>query len=82
MIKGVAHYLQHKGKTSQKRVIVMADTQRKEHGVDLKIKLENEQKRGNLYLIEAKGISALTAEKCSLPGIQISAGLFLRLFCV
>ena len=55
VIKGVANYLQHKGKTSQKRVIVMADTQKKEHGVDLKIKLENEQKRGNLYFIEAKG---------------------------
>ena len=33
----------------------MTDTQKKEHGVDLKIKLENEQKRGNLYFIEAKG---------------------------
>ncbi len=55
VIQGVAHYLLHKGKTSQKRVVVMADTQKKAHGVDLKIKLENDQKRGNLYFIEAKG---------------------------
>lgn len=55
VIQGVANYLLHKGKTSQKRVIVMADAKKKEHGVDLKIKLENDQKRGNLYFIEAKG---------------------------
>lgn len=55
VIQGVANYLLHKGKTSQKRVIIMADTKTKEHGVDLKIKLENDQKRGNLYFIEAKG---------------------------
>ena len=55
VIQGVANYLLHKGKTSQKRVVVMTDTKKKQHGVDLKVKLENDQKRGNLYFIEAKG---------------------------
>lgn len=55
VIQGVTNYLLQKGKTSQKRVIVTADAEKKEHGVDLKIKLENNQKRGNLYFIEAKG---------------------------
>lgn len=55
VIQGVSHYLLHKGKTSHRRVIVMADTRKKEHGVDLKIKLENDQKRGNVYFVEAKG---------------------------
>ena len=59
VIKGVENYLLNKGKTSNKRVIVKADTAKKEHGVDLKIKLENDQKRGNIYFIEAKG------NKCS-----------------
>lgn len=55
VIQGVSHYLLQKGKTSHRRVIVMADTRKKEHGVDLKIKLENDQKRGNVYFVEAKG---------------------------
>jgi len=63
VVKGVAHYLLHKGKTSRKRIIVMTNTQKKEHGVDLKIKLENEQKRGNLYIIEAKGNKRVDGRK-------------------
>ena len=55
VVKGVENYLLSKGKTTSKRVIIKADAAKKEHGVDLKIKLENDQKRGNLYFIEAKG---------------------------
>lgn len=55
VIEGVANYLLHKGKTANKQVIRMADTAKKERGVDLKIKLANDQNRGNLYFIEAKG---------------------------
>ena len=54
-MEGVANYLMHKGRTSQKRVLNISDAEKKEHGVDLVIKLENEKKRGNKYLIEAKG---------------------------
>lgn len=55
VIEGVANYLMQKGRTSNKQVIRQADTSKKEHGVDLKIKLANDQNRGNLYFIEAKG---------------------------
>lgn len=55
VIEGVANYLLQKGRTSQKRVINMSDAEKKEHGVDLVVKLENEHKKGNLYFIEAKG---------------------------
>ena len=55
VIQGVANYLLQKGRTSQKRVINMSDAEKKEHGVDLVVKLENERKRGNWYIIEAKG---------------------------
>ena len=55
VVKGVENYLLSKGKTTSKRVITKADAAKKEHGVDLKIKLENDQKRGNIYFIEAKG---------------------------
>jgi len=55
VIQGVSNYLLHKGKTSNKKVITTADTASKAHGVDLKIKLANDQNNGNLYFIEAKG---------------------------
>ena len=55
VIQGVTNYLMQKGKTSNKQVIQMADTASKQHGVDLKIKLANDQNKGNLYFIEAKG---------------------------
>ena len=55
VIEGVTNYLLHKGKTSKKQVMITADAEAKEHGIDLKIKLANDQNRCNLYLIEAKG---------------------------
>jgi len=55
VIEGVKNYLEQKGKTAQKRVINISDAKKKEHGVDLAVKLENNQKRGNWYFIEAKG---------------------------
>lgn len=55
VIEGVSNYLHQKGKTSQKRVIRASDAEKKEHGVDLMIKLENERRNGNWYFIEAKG---------------------------
>ena len=55
VIQGVSNYLLHKGKTSNKKVIKIADTAARTHGVDLKIKLANDQDNGNLYFIEAKG---------------------------
>ena len=39
VVKGVENYLLSKGKTTSKRVIIKADAAKKEHGVDLKIKL-------------------------------------------
>ena len=55
VIEGVENYLKHKGRTSQKRLINKSDAEKKERGVDLLIKLENEKKHGNWYFIEAKG---------------------------
>ena len=55
VITGVENYLLNKGRTSSKRVITKAVSARKEHGIDLKVKLENDQKKGNVYFIEAKG---------------------------
>ena len=55
VIQGVSNYLLRKGKTSNKKVITMANTASKAHGVDLKIKLANDQNNGNLYFIEGKG---------------------------
>lgn len=55
VIQGVESFLKQKGTTSHKRVIHKADAEKKEHGVDLVLKLENENKRGNWYFIEAKG---------------------------
>ncbi len=55
VIEGVENFLKHKGRISQKRILNKSDAEKKEHGVDLLIKLENEKKRGNWYFIEAKG---------------------------
>ena len=55
VIEGVQNFLNQKGNTTQKRIINKSDAQKKERGVDLIIKLENNQKRGNKYFIEAKG---------------------------
>ena len=55
VIQGVTNYLQHKGRTSQKRLVNKSSAEKKEHGVDLIFKLENERKNGNWYFIEAKG---------------------------
>ena len=55
VIEGVENYLKHKGNTSRKRIINKSDAEKKERGVDLLIKLENEKKHGNWYFIEAKG---------------------------
>ena len=55
VIQGVENYLKQKGRTSHKRVICKADAKKKEHDVDLAVKLENERKNGNWYFIEAKG---------------------------
>ena len=55
VLQGVENFLTQKGRASHKRVIRKADAARKERGVDLVIKLENERKRGDRYIIEAKG---------------------------
>ena len=55
VIEGVKNYLEQKGNTTNKRLINKSDAEKKERGVDLVIKLENMQKRGNWYFIEAKG---------------------------
>ena len=55
VIEGVANYLLRKGTTSRRRVVNIADARKREHGVDLEVKLENERGRGNRYFIEAKG---------------------------
>ena len=55
VIEGVENYLMHKGKTTQRRLINKSDAEKKEHGVDLKFKLENDKRNGNWYIIEAKG---------------------------
>ena len=55
VIEGVENFLRHKGKTTQKRLINKSDAEKKERGVDLKFKLENDKKNGNWYFIEAKG---------------------------
>ena len=51
VIQGVTNYLQHKGRTSQKRLVNKSSAEKKEHGVDLIFKLENERKNGNWYFI-------------------------------
>lgn len=55
VIQGVENFLKEKGRTEQKRLISKSDAQRKEHGIDLVVKLENQARRGNWYFIEAKG---------------------------
>lgn len=55
VIQGVLHFLMHKGRTEQKRVINLSDAAKKEHGVDLVVRLENKHRNGNWYFIEAKG---------------------------
>lgn len=55
VIQGVTNYLQQKGHTSHKRLVNKSSATKKEHGVDLVFKLENERKNGNWYFIEAKG---------------------------
>ena len=55
VIQGVTNYLSQKGRTTQKRLINKSDAKTKQHGVDLKFKLENDKKNGNWYIIEAKG---------------------------
>lgn len=55
VIEGVLNYLMQKGRTTNKQVIRQADTVKKEHGVDLKVKLANDNNHGNTYFIEAKG---------------------------
>lgn len=55
VIEGVWNYLNQKGTTKYKTIRQKADASKKERGVDLIIKLENEKKNGNWYFIEAKG---------------------------
>ncbi len=55
VIQGVENYLRQKGTTQRRRIINKSDAGKKEHGVDLYIKLENESGNGNRYFIEAKG---------------------------
>ena len=81
VIQGVENYLKQKGRTSHKRVICKADAKRKEHGVDLTVKLENERKNGNWYFIEAKGNLKANGSKMSLPVAPTFDGSFPRSFC-
>lgn len=55
VIAGVENYLKQKGRTENKRVINKSSAKKKEHGVDLVMKLENSSGNGNWYFIEAKG---------------------------
>ncbi len=55
VIEGISNYLANKGRTTKKRVVRQADAGKKEHGVDLVFRLENDAGRGNTYFIEAKG---------------------------
>lgn len=55
VIEGVQNFLYQKGHTAHRRVVTVADAARKEHGVDLIFKLENDKHKGNTYFIEAKG---------------------------
>lgn len=55
VIEGVKNYLLLKGCTAQKLVIKTSSAAKKEHGVDLVMKLANTAKNGNWYYIEAKG---------------------------
>lgn len=55
VITGVENFLKQKGNTEKKRVINKSSAEKKQHGVDLVIKLENSSGNGNWYFIEAKG---------------------------
>lgn len=55
VIAGVENFLMQKGRTANKRLISKSDAEKKEQGADLRFKLENERKNGNMYIIEAKG---------------------------
>lgn len=52
VIEGVQNFLYQKGHTTHRRVVTVADAARKEHGVDLIFKLENDNHKGNTYFIE------------------------------
>lgn len=55
VIEGVANFLMQKGNTVEKRIKSRSSAKKKEHGVDLVMKLENSKGNGNQYFIEAKG---------------------------
>ena len=55
VIEAVISYLNTKGHTEARRVVHRSNTSRREHGVDLQVKLSNEKGNGNNYFIEAKG---------------------------
>ncbi len=55
VIQGVENFLRQKGRTVQKILIKKSSASKKERGVDLIFKLQNERKWGNRYFIEAKG---------------------------
>lgn len=55
VIEAVTNYLNTKGNTEIRKIVHRSDASRKEHGVDLQIKLSNEKGNGNNYFIEAKG---------------------------
>lgn len=55
VIEGTRNFLERKGRTARKKLLVQADAEARARGVDLKFRLENECGRGNTYFIEAKG---------------------------
>lgn len=56
VIDGVKNYLRFaKGKSTNRNILSKADADKKEHGVDLALKLSNDKGNGNYYYIEAKG---------------------------
>ena len=67
VIEGVENFLKQKGRTAQKRVIKKSSAARKEHGVDLAMKLENSSGNGNWYFVEAKGNLKSDRTKMTTP---------------
>ena len=55
VIEAVINYLNTKGHTEVRKVVHRSDASRKEHGVDIRVKLSNDKGNGNNYFIEAKG---------------------------
>lgn len=55
VIKGVVSFLKQKGRTTNRTVKRIADASRKQHGVDVHIRLADGKNQGNNYFIEAKG---------------------------